>query len=120
MLHLHGSTVQAAIIDSVFTVDLPCVAGAAQMRSMYLDSSGHEVVVAHGAAERLALSSMGRGGRIYVSIDPTQSVEMIALAEKLLYEPMQEKPYPVTAVFHDPGGHAFEKQYFRIDFLKSF
>lgn len=56
---------------------------------------------------------------IYVSIDPMESYEMIALAKKLSYFPLQEQPYPVSALYYDSQGLAYEKQYFRLDFKKS-
>jgi GNAT superfamily N-acetyltransferase len=56
---------------------------------------------------------------IYVSVDPLESVEMIALATKLSYVPLQEHPYPVSALYYDSQGQAYEKQYFRLDFRKS-
>lgn len=57
--------------------------------------------------------------QIYVSIDPLESSEMIFLAKKLSYLPLQENPYPVSAVYYDSQGQAYEKQYFRLDFKKS-
>lgn len=56
--------------------------------------------------------------KIYVSIDPQESTEMIFLAKKLSYIPLQENPYPVSALFYDSQGQAYEKQYFRVDFEK--
>ncbi len=56
--------------------------------------------------------------QIYVSIDPSESPEMIALAKKLSYMPLQEKPYPVSALYYDSQGQAYEKNYFRLDFKK--
>jgi GNAT superfamily N-acetyltransferase len=57
--------------------------------------------------------------RIYVSIDPTESLEMTALASKLGYEPLQAEPYAVSATFHDAAGVAYEKQYLRLDYSKT-
>ncbi len=57
--------------------------------------------------------------QIYVSIDPLESFEMIYLAKKLSYLPLQEHPYPVSARYFDSKGRAYEKQYFRLDFRKS-
>lgn len=57
--------------------------------------------------------------QIYVSIDPNESPEMINLAKKLGYLPLQTDPYPVTATFYDHQGQAYEKTYFRLDFKKS-
>ena len=33
--------------------------------------------------------------QIYVSIDPTESCDMVTLAKKLHYQPVQAQPYPV-------------------------
>ncbi len=57
--------------------------------------------------------------QIYVSIDPSESPEMISLAKKLSYMPLQHKPYPVSALYYDSQGQAYEKEYFRLDFKKS-
>ena len=57
--------------------------------------------------------------QIYVSIDPDESPEMISLAKKLGYLPLQTDPYPVKATFYDYQGQAYEKTYFRIDFKKA-
>ena len=57
--------------------------------------------------------------QIFVSIDPTESPEMIFLAKKLFYLPLQKKPYPVSAIYHDSQGKAYEKNYFRLDFKKN-
>ena len=57
--------------------------------------------------------------QIFISIDPTESAEMIFLAKKLSYFPMQEKPYPVSAIYYDSQGQAYEKNYFRLDFKKN-
>lgn len=57
--------------------------------------------------------------QIYVSIDPLQSFEMIVLAKKLSYLPLQEHPYRVSARYYDSQGQAYKKQYFRLDFKKS-
>jgi GNAT superfamily N-acetyltransferase len=56
--------------------------------------------------------------QIYVSIDPSESPEMISLAKKLSYLPLQDQPYPVSALYYDSQGWAYEKQYFRLDFKK--
>ncbi|HOY22189.1 MAG TPA: GNAT family N-acetyltransferase [Cellvibrio sp.] len=56
--------------------------------------------------------------QIYVSIDPSESPEMIALAKKLSYLPLQDQAYPVSALYYDSQGQAYEKQYFRLDFKK--
>jgi GNAT superfamily N-acetyltransferase len=55
---------------------------------------------------------------IFVSIDPSESSEMISLAKKLSYRPLQQQPYPVTALYHDNQGQTYQKQYFRLDFKK--
>jgi GNAT superfamily N-acetyltransferase len=55
---------------------------------------------------------------IYVSIDPNESAEMICLAKKLSYMPIQPQPYLVSAIYYDQDGQPYEKQYFRIDFKK--
>ena len=57
--------------------------------------------------------------QIFVSVDPLESPEMIFLAKKLSYIPLQEKPYPVSATYYDSEGQAFEKNYFRLDFKKN-
>ncbi len=57
--------------------------------------------------------------QIYVSIDPSESPEMISLAKKLSYLPLQDQPYPVSALYYDSQGQAYEKQYFRLDFKKN-
>ncbi len=57
--------------------------------------------------------------QIYVSIDPSESPEMISLAKKLSYIPLQDQPHPVSALYYDSQGRAYEKQYFRLDFKKS-
>ena len=57
--------------------------------------------------------------QIYVSIDPSESPEMISLAKKLSYLPVQDKPYLVSAIYYDSQGQAYEKQYFRMDFKKN-
>lgn len=56
--------------------------------------------------------------QIYVSIDPVESSEMISLAKKLSYMPLQEQPYSVSALYYDSHGQAYEKQYTRLDFVK--
>lgn len=56
--------------------------------------------------------------QIYVSIDPSESPEMISLAKKLSYLPLQDQPYPVSALYYDSQGQAYEKEYFRLDFKK--
>jgi GNAT superfamily N-acetyltransferase len=55
---------------------------------------------------------------IYVSIDPVDSCEMVCLAKKLSYLPVQDNPYPVSALYYDSQGLSYEKQYFRLDFKK--
>ncbi|MBI4851655.1 MAG: GNAT family N-acetyltransferase [Acidobacteria bacterium] len=55
---------------------------------------------------------------IYVSIDPSESLEMISLANKLSYIPLQPEPYLVSAIYYDNQGQPYQKQYFRIDFKK--
>ncbi len=67
---------------------------------------------------REALAKQYGFATIYVSIDPAESSAMVALAKKLMYQPLQEVPYPVSATFHDSNGDAYEKQYFRLDFAK--
>ncbi len=57
--------------------------------------------------------------KLYVSIDPVDSSEMIFLAKKLSYIPLQERPYPVSAIYYDMQGQAYEKHYFRLDFEKN-
>lgn len=56
---------------------------------------------------------------IYVSIDPAESTEMISLAKKLSYLPLQEEPYSVSALYYDSDGQPYEKNYLRLDFKKS-
>jgi|GEM_PF-1743028 len=56
--------------------------------------------------------------QIYVSIDPSESPEMISLAKKLSYLPLQDQPYAVSALYYDSQGRAYEKEYFRLDFKK--
>lgn len=56
---------------------------------------------------------------IYVSIDPSESFEMVCLAKKLSYIPLQSEPYLVSAVYYDQQGQPYEKQYFRLDFKKN-
>ncbi|MFY9225599.1 MAG: GNAT family N-acetyltransferase [Blastocatellia bacterium] len=68
---------------------------------------------------RESLARQSGHSQIYVSIDPDESPEMINLAKKLNYLPLQTDPYPVTATFYDYQGQAYEKTYFRIDFRKS-
>lgn len=67
---------------------------------------------------REALAKKYGHSKIYVSIDPLESPEMIHLAKKLSYLPLQEEPYSVTALYYDLQGQAYEKQYFRLDFHK--
>src|SRR5262245_5073219 len=55
---------------------------------------------------------------IFVSIDPVGSPDMIRLAEKLGYVPLQAEPYWTTATFYDGYGKPYEKRYSRIDFIK--
>jgi hypothetical protein len=43
---------------------------------------------------------------------------MISLAKKFSYLPLQDQPYPVSALYYDSQGQAYEKQYFRLDFKK--
>ena len=57
--------------------------------------------------------------QIFVSIDPIESAEMISLAKKLSYFPLQEQPYLVSALYYDSHGQAYEKQYSRLDFKKN-
>lgn len=57
--------------------------------------------------------------QIYVSIDPEESFEMISLVKKLSYLPLQDQPYPVSAIYYDSQGQAYNKQYFRLDFKKN-
>lgn len=56
---------------------------------------------------------------IFVSIDPTESPDMIRLIKKHGYHALQSEPYSVTSVFYDSNGKAFEKTYSRIDFRKA-
>ena len=55
---------------------------------------------------------------MFVSINPEESPEMIRLAEKLGYVPIQSEPYWTTATFHDQDDKPYEKRYSRIDFRK--
>lgn len=57
--------------------------------------------------------------QIYVSIDPSESSEMVSLAKKLSYIPLQTQPYLVSALYYDHQGQPYEKQYFRMDFKKN-
>lgn len=57
--------------------------------------------------------------QIYVSIDPQESIEMLALAKKLSYTPLQSQPYLVSALYYDSQGRAYEKQYYRLDLKKN-
>lgn len=57
--------------------------------------------------------------QIYVSINPSESPEMISLAKKLSYLPLQDQPYPVSALYYDSQGQTYEKEYFRLDFKKN-
>ncbi len=68
------------------------------------------------ARERLA--TQAGYSQLYVSIDPVESTEMIALAGKLEYQAMQDTPYAVDATFYDAEGRPFAKRYFRLDFSK--
>ena len=68
------------------------------------------------AKERLARTA--GHSEIFVSIDPVESAEMIALARKLAYQPMQDTPYPVDSTYYDTEGHPYAKRYFRQDFAK--
>lgn len=68
------------------------------------------------ARERLA--KQAGHSEIFVSIDPVESAEMIALAKKLAYQPMQAKPYSVDATYYDTDGRPYAKRYFRLDFAK--
>jgi GNAT superfamily N-acetyltransferase len=56
---------------------------------------------------------------IFVSIDPEESPEMIRLAKKLGYAPIQAEPYWTTGVFYDRDDKPYEKRYSRIDFRKN-
>lgn len=55
---------------------------------------------------------------MYVSIDPFESREMLALASKLGYVALQAEPYATSALHHDSRGGASMKTYFRLDFRK--
>ncbi|GGY75158.1 hypothetical protein GCM10011613_20830 [Cellvibrio zantedeschiae] len=68
---------------------------------------------------REAIAKQYGHAHIFVSIDPDESTEMIALAKKLSYLPLQAQPYAAVATYHDSQGHSYEKQYFRLDFKKS-
>ena len=57
--------------------------------------------------------------QMYVSIDPTESAEMMNLVKKLGYQTLQDIPYAVTATFYDDNNRAFDKRYYRLDFIKS-
>lgn len=57
--------------------------------------------------------------QIFVSIDPSESSEMINLAKKLGYVAIQTQPYQVTAIYYTPQGQPYEKTYSRLDFKKS-
>lgn len=67
---------------------------------------------------REALAKQYGYSDIYVSIDPSESAEMICLAKKLSYVPIQPEPYLVSAIYYDQDGQPYEKQYFRVDFKK--
>lgn len=67
---------------------------------------------------REAIAKQYGHSQIYVSIDPAESSEMISLAKKLYYLPLQEQPYSVSALYYDSNGNAYEKQYTRLDFVK--
>jgi GNAT superfamily N-acetyltransferase len=69
------------------------------------------------ARERLA--KQAGHSEIFVSIDPVESAEMIALATKLAYQPMQTTPYAVDATYYDMDGSPYAKRYFRLDFAKA-
>lgn len=56
---------------------------------------------------------------MYISIDPFESAEMINLATKLPYIPLQSEPYTTSALHYDLQGRGFEKQYYRLDFKKN-
>lgn len=56
--------------------------------------------------------------QIYVSIDPIESIEMLSLAKKLSYAPLQSQPYLTSALHYDAQGNSYEKQYSRLDFKK--
>ncbi len=43
---------------------------------------------------------------------------MIALAKKLAYQPLQDTPYSVDAIYYDDGGRPYAKRYSRLDFSK--
>lgn len=68
------------------------------------------------ARERIAIDA--GHSEIYVSIDPIESTEMIALANKLAYLPIQDTPYAVEATYFDAGGRPYAKRYSRLDFFK--
>ncbi|MBL8149866.1 MAG: GNAT family N-acetyltransferase [Blastocatellia bacterium] len=68
---------------------------------------------------REALAKQYGHSHIYVSIDPSESAEMVCLAKKLAYEPLQPEPYLVSALYYDHQGQPYEKQYFRLDFKKN-
>jgi GNAT superfamily N-acetyltransferase len=68
------------------------------------------------ARERLA--KQAGHSEIFVSIDPVESAEMIALAKKLAYRPIQAEPYAVDATYYDADGRPYAKRYFRLDFTK--
>lgn len=56
--------------------------------------------------------------QMHVSIDPFESIEMLSLAKKLSYTPLQSEPYLTSALHYDLQGNGFEKQYYRLDFKK--
>lgn len=68
------------------------------------------------ARERLAKQAGYH--EVFVSIDPVDSAEMIALAKKLAYQALQAQPYSVDATYYDNGGLPYAKRYFRLDFAK--
>lgn len=57
--------------------------------------------------------------QLHISIDPFESTEMLSLAKKLSYTPLQSEPYLTSALHYDLQGNGFEKQYFRLDFKKT-
>ncbi len=69
------------------------------------------------ARETIALQA--GHAELYVSIDPAESAGMIALAHKLGYVALQAQPYAVTAVYYDEAGQRYEKEYSRLDFMKT-
>ena len=90
-----------------------------KLSDLYIDEQYRRQGV--GSALILARESMAEEYghfEIFVSIDPEESPEMVKLAEKLGYAPIQSNPYWTTATFYDRDDKPYEKKYSRIDFRK--